>query len=53
MLGVHCCADFFSLVAASGGYSVVAVCGLLTVMASLVGEHGLLACELSSRGAQA
>ena len=30
----------FSLVAASGGYSV-AVCGLLIVVASLVAEHGL------------
>ena len=33
---------FFSLVAASGGYSVVAVCGLLAMMASLVGEHRIL-----------
>ena len=30
----------FSLVAASGGYSLVAVCGLLIVVASLVVEHG-------------
>ena len=31
----------FSLVAASRGYSLVAVCGLLIVLASLVVEHGL------------
>ena len=30
-----------SLVAASGGYSLVAVCGLLTVVVSLVEEHRL------------
>ena len=30
-----------SLVAAIGGYSLVAVCRLLIVMASLVAEHGL------------
>ena len=30
----------FPLVAASGGYSLVAVCGLLMAVASLVGEHG-------------
>ena len=29
-----------SLVAASGGYSVVVVCGLLTAAASLIVEHG-------------
>ena len=32
--------DFF-LVAASGGYSLLAVCGLLTAMASLVYKYGL------------
>ena len=31
----------FFLVAASGSYSVVAVLGLLIVVVSLVGEHGL------------
>ena len=31
----------FSLVAASRGYSLVAVCGLLIVVASLIVEHGL------------
>ena len=30
-----------SLVALSGGYSPVEVCGLLIVAASLVAEHGL------------
>ena len=36
-LGLHCCADF-SLVAVSRGYSLVEVCGLLTVAASLAVE---------------
>ena len=40
MLGLHCCSGF-SLVAASGGYSLVAVCGLLIAVASLVVEHRL------------
>ena len=31
----------FSLAAASGGHSPVAVCRLLPALASLVGEHGL------------
>ena len=31
----------FSLVEASGGYSFAVVCRLLTVVASLVEEHGL------------
>ena len=39
ILGLHCCLGF-SLVAASRGYSLVALCSLLTAMASLVGEHG-------------
>ena len=38
--GLHCCVGF-SLVAASGGYSLVVLHGLLIVVASLVGEHGL------------
>ena len=37
---LHCC-DGFSLLAESGGYSIVAVPGLLIVVASLVVEHGL------------
>ena len=31
----------FSLAVLSGGYSLVAVCGLLIAVASLVAEHGL------------
>ena len=40
VLGLHCCA-VFSLVVASGGYSLVAVGRLLTVVAPLVAEQGL------------
>ena len=40
VLGLHCCAGF-SPVAGSGGYSLVAVCGLLIVVASLLVEHSL------------
>ena len=36
-----CCCGAFSLVAASGGYSLVAVCGLLTAVTSPVVEFGL------------
>ena len=36
----------FSLVAASGGYSPVAVCGLLVVVDSPAAEHGLWALRL-------
>ena len=36
-----------SLVVASGGYSPVLVCGLLTVVASLIAEHGLWGTQLS------
>ena len=35
-----------SLAAASGGHSLVAVQGLLTVVAFLIAEHGLQACGL-------
>ena len=38
-LGLQCCMDFF-LVMVRGGYSVVAVHGLLIAVASLVAEHG-------------
>ena len=41
-----------SLVVASGGYSLVAVKGLLIAATSLV-EHGLEACGLRSCGSQA
>ena len=41
MIGLGlCCCTGFSLVAASGGYSVIAVGGLLIVVASVVAEHG-------------
>ena len=40
VLGLFCCVGF-SLVAASGGYSPVAVLRLLIAVASLVAEHGL------------
>ena len=40
VLGLCCCVGF-SLVAANGGYSLVVVCGLLTVVASLVAEYRL------------
>ena len=40
MLGLHCCVGF-SLVVVTGGYSLVAVRGLLVELASLVAEHGL------------
>ena len=38
-LGRHCCAQTFSLVAASRDY--IAVPGLLIALASLLSEHGL------------
>ena len=38
VLDLLCCV-VFSLVTASGGYSVVAVCRLLIFVASLVAEH--------------
>ena len=40
VLGLCCCVDF-SQVAASGGYSLVAVRELLTAVASFVVEHRL------------
>ena len=42
MLGLRCCMDF-SLVVASGGYSLVVVCGLFTVVAVLTGSRALVA----------
>ena len=39
MLGLHCCTGF-SVLAASGGYSQVAVGGLLIAVASLVADLG-------------
>ena len=43
----------FSLVAVSRGYSLVAGHGLLTVLASLVAQHGALEHGLSSYGTRA
>ena len=44
----------FSIVEASGSYSLVVVCGLLTVVASLVAEHGSQGCTgFSSCGTRA
>ena len=42
VLGLSCCVGF-SLVVTSGGYSLVAVCGLLIAVASLVVERRLQA----------
>ena len=39
-LGLHCCAQAFSS-CGEQGLLFVAVCGLLTVVVSLVAEHGL------------
>ena len=40
VLDLHCCASF-SVAAVSGGYSPVAVHGLLLVVAFLIAEHFL------------
>ena len=40
VLGLHCCSGF-SLVVVSRAYSLVAVHGFPTAVASLVAEHGL------------
>ena len=40
VLDLHCC-SWLSLVAVGAGSSLVAVHGLLIVVASLVAEHGL------------
>ena len=53
MLGLHCCAAF-SLVAASGDYSLVELCRGLTLVASLVCRAWALGCVgFSSCGSQA
>ena len=41
-----CCCMGFSRVVASGDSSLVVVCGLLSVVASLVAVHGSRACGL-------
>ena len=38
VMGLHCCAGF-PPAAESGGYSLLVLRGLLTVVASLVAEH--------------
>ena len=52
MPGLCCCAGF-SLVAVSGGYSLAAVCRLLTVASFLLQSRGSRASGLSSRGVRA
>ena len=60
VLGLHCC-GCFSLVAAGGGHSLVAVLCLFTVMTNLIAEHRLqdawasavVAHELQSTGSAA
>ena len=51
VLSFHCC-EGFSLVMGSEGYPLVAVCGLLIEVASLV-EHGSRVCVLGSCGSRA
>ena len=46
VLSLSCCMGF-SLVVANGGCSLVAVCGLLIVVTSLVGKHRLLGAQAS------
>ncbi len=46
VLGLSCC-EYFSLVAASGSYSLVVESGLLIVVASLV-EHWALGAQVSA-----
>ena len=45
-LGLCCCARAFSV--RSRSYCLAVVCGFLTAVASLVAEHGLQVCRLSS-----
>ena len=53
VLGPRFCARAFSLVAASRGPLFIAVRGPLTIVASLVAEHRLQTCRLSSCGSRA
>ena len=46
VLGLPCCVGF-SLVAVSGGYSVVVTYWLLIVVTSVVAEHSLLGAQAS------
>ena len=53
VLGLHCCKSF-SLVVGSRAYSLVAVLWLLIMVASLVGEHGVIGdSAFSSRSTRA
>ena len=46
VLGLHCCVGY-SLVSASGGYSLPAMCWLLIAVASLVAENlGFSVCDM-------
>ena len=47
VLGVHCCTGF-SLVVARGGYSLMAMHGLLISVASLVAGHGIYSMQASA-----
>ena len=51
VLGLCCCAGF-SPAAASGGYSLVEVRGLLTAVSSLAVEHGLWGTPASAAAAR-
>ena len=50
VLSLSCCVGF-SLVVANGAYPLVAVCGLLIVVASPAAERGLLGFSSCSSGA--
>ena len=47
VLGLHCCTGF-SLVVARGGYSLMAMHGLLISVASLVAGHGIYSMQASA-----
>ena len=53
VLGLCPCKQALSLVAASGGYSIAAVPGLLVEVASLIPEHGSRVCGLQQLRLQA
>ena len=45
-----CCCLGFTLLVVSGGYALVAACGLFIAAASLVAEHGLWASVVVAPG---
>ena len=49
MLDLCCCLGF-TLLVVSGGYALVAACGLFIAAASLVAEHGLWASVVVAPG---